>query len=152
MNGDGSDLLKYISLLMTNDSALEEYIVDPITAAEQVHAFPQYISYETVELHGAPYVKQITVDSKQVTADLSNACYDLSTNPNADSVFWFYSINGQPSKCGPLPPSGEIGESFANYKLKSGDTVYWQVLAPDAGYGFQPCAPHAANQYALSRR
>ncbi|WP_299256012.1 hypothetical protein [uncultured Aquimarina sp.] len=100
-------------------------------------AFPSNISYQTV-LGGnqKPYVSEITIDGNAITADLSNSCYDLQSNPNADFAFWFYSINGLPNYGG---TNGNEGMSFADYYLNDGDTVYWQLIAPDQQYGFQPC-------------
>ncbi|WP_143569726.1 hypothetical protein [Tenacibaculum agarivorans] len=65
-------------------------------------------------------------------------------NLTDDYAFWFYSING---KAGPNN-SGMIGQSFANFNVSPGDTIVWQLIAPDAQYGFQPCAPHEDNVYA----
>ena len=89
------------------------------------------IQYATV-LNGG-VVSSFTLDGNTILADLSNACYDLP-NPNADSVFWFWSING---KANPQNSRGTV--SFASQTLQSGDTVYWQLIAPDNTYGFFPC-------------
>ena len=98
-------------------------------------AFPNNISYQTVNGDGGfPYVSEITIDGNMITADLSQ--YKLSD----DFVFWFYSINGQPNKGG---ATGIEGQSFRNFPLNSGDTVFWQLIAPDADYGFQPCTTEA---------
>jgi hypothetical protein len=94
-------------------------------------AFPNNISYQT---GGNSYVTEITIDGNAISADLSNSCYDLP-NPNADNAFWFYSINGRAN----FNNSGKDGQSFRNYPLNSGDTVFWQLIAPDQKYGFQPC-------------
>lgn len=98
-------------------------------------AFPSIISYETVDIGGKPYISSITINGRTLKADLSNACYDLSANPDADFVFWFYSVNGEANP----NTSGTVGMSFADYQLQSGDTVYLQLIAPDKTYGFQPC-------------
>ncbi len=111
-------------------------------------AFPSLISYQTVVgTGGQRYVKEITINGESITADLSNPCYDLGANPNADSVFWFFSVNGEPG----TGQTGGVGGSFQDYQLQPGDTVYWQLIAPDASYGFQPCAPHTLNEYALAK-
>lgn len=114
-------------------------------------AFPSIISYNTVLLGSPakPFVSDITINTRKITANLGNSCYDLSINPYADNVFWFYSIDGMPQK-GFAGKTGNVGQSFEDYILTSGQTVYWQMLAPDATYGFQPCAPHALNSYAAS--
>jgi hypothetical protein len=94
-------------------------------------AFPTYVSYQTVNGdNGLPYVSEITINGNAIAADLSK--YSLSD----DYVFWFYSINGLPNKGG---ATGMAGESFRSFSLNSGDTVFWQLIAPDADYGFQPC-------------
>ncbi|WP_310555610.1 hypothetical protein [Flavobacterium sp.] len=100
-------------------------------------AFPNNISYQTVNgANGSPYVSEIDIDGNSIIADLSNPCYNLSKNPKADAAFWFYSINGLPNHEG---KNGIEGMSFRDYPLNSGDTVYWQLIAPDQAYGFQPC-------------
>ena len=103
-------------------------------------AFPDIFSYDTVNLKNPqgetkPYISSVTINNRTLKADLSNSCYDFTTNPNADFVFWFYSINGKANKNN----SGTAGMSFADYPLQSGDTVYLQLIAPDAKYGFYPC-------------
>ncbi len=99
-------------------------------------AFPGIIAYDTVDIGGKPYISSITINDRTLKADLSNSCYDLSKNPDADFVFWFYSVNGEANPA----TSGSLGTSFADYQLKSGDTVYLQLIAPDSTYGFYPCA------------
>ena len=100
-------------------------------------AFPNNISYQTVNnTQGESFVSEITIDGSSNSADLSNSCYDLSKNPNADFAFWFYSINGTPNHGG---TNGMEGMSFENYYLNSGDTVFWQLIAPDQRYGFHKC-------------
>ncbi|MFT5645403.1 MAG: hypothetical protein ACI976_000073 [Aureispira sp.] len=101
-------------------------------------------SYEAVDKNGMLFVSAFNIYDFSVKADISNDCYDLAKNPNADSVFWFYSINGKANRGN----SGSTGESFANVKLKPNDTVIWQLIAPDSTYGFHPCAPHEQNEYA----
>ncbi|AXG68139.1 hypothetical protein KORDIASMS9_00329 [Kordia sp. SMS9] len=89
--------------------------------------------YETVTIDGAEYVKAIVpLGVYPLTADLSK--YTTSD----DYVFWFYSINGRAD--GNISGnSGNIGESFATKTLNAGDTVFWQLIAPDAQYHFLPC-------------
>ncbi len=83
-----------------------------------------------------PYVKSlIPLGVYGITADLSNPNYDFIKYPNADYVFWFYSINGTAN---PIT-SGGLGESFNTRTLNPNDTVYWQLIAPDKNYGFLPC-------------
>ncbi|MEM1242635.1 MAG: hypothetical protein AAGI45_22625 [Cyanobacteria bacterium P01_H01_bin.26] len=84
----------------------------------------------------------------KISADISDPCYDLSIEKYADFAFWFYSINGKAGTA----HSGKVGGSFANYQLKPGDTVYWQLIAPDKTYGFQPCVAHDANAYAKAQK
>lgn len=128
------------------DDAGETTVERLLLGASQ--AFPSLVSYQTVPGTGGKlYVKEITINGESITADLSNPCYDLGANPNADSVFWFFSVNGKPG----TGQTGGVGGSFQDYVLKSGDTVYWQLIAPDASYGFQPCAPHAMNEYATAK-
>lgn len=103
-------------------------------------AFPDKISYETVSLpdpNGVqkPYISSVTINGRKLIADISDPRYDFKTNPSADYVFWFYSINGTANKYN----SGSAGMSFADYTLQSGDTVHLQLIAPDTKYGFKPC-------------
>jgi hypothetical protein len=94
-------------------------------------AFPSNISYQTVNGTGAlPYVSEITIDGNSIAADLSQ--YNLAD----DFVFWFFSVNGKPNQAG---ATGMNSGSFRNVFLNSGDTVFWQLIAPDAEYGFHPC-------------
>jgi hypothetical protein len=109
-------------------------------------AFPSIFSYETVSENGATFLSQLTINNRTIRADLSNSCYDLSKNPEANSVFWFYTVNGKPGAGG---QSGSAGQSYSSLPLNSGDTVFLQLIAPDQSYGFQPCAPHELNAYAL---
>ncbi|MCP4520345.1 MAG: hypothetical protein GY827_01395 [Cytophagales bacterium] len=90
------------------------------------------------------FVSGFNIYDFTVSADLSNECYDLHKNPNANYVFWFYSVNG---KANPQN-SGQVGESFRTKTLNPNDTVFWQLIAPDASYGFHPCAPNEGNTYA----
>ncbi|MCH2195546.1 hypothetical protein [Kordia sp.] len=99
------------------------------------------IDYVPVKMNGEEYVKSISHTTTEVSADISNVCYNLDENPNADSVFWFYSVNG---KANPIT-SGVVGEAFSTFKLRPNDTVFWQLIAPDKTYGFQPCAATKGN-------
>ncbi|MEM6271956.1 MAG: hypothetical protein AAF998_21140 [Bacteroidota bacterium] len=60
-----------------------------------------------------------------------------------DYVFWLWSVNGlaRPST------TGGVGRSFTQHQLNSGDVVFWQLIAPDAQYGFHPCYSDNGNQY-----
>jgi len=98
--------------------------------------------YEPVTIGGSEYVKAIIpLGVYPVTADLSQ--YNLDD----DYVFWFYSINGKPNKNGNPVSTGNKGESFATKTLEPNDTVYWQLIAPDAEYGFLPCDTTEGNEY-----
>lgn len=106
---------------------------DPANATIQdvLNALKDDISYSTVEIDDSDYVLSIQPpDSYKISADLSE--YSLSD----DYVFWFYTINGLANKSG---VSGDAGASFADYKLNPNDTVCWQLIAPDAEYGYLPC-------------
>jgi len=106
------------------------------------------ISYETVDINGKSFISAFNIYDFSVKADISNECYNLDKHPDADSVFWFYSINGKANPGN----SGSAGESFADVTLTPNDTVFWQLIAPDSTYGFQPCAPHEQNEYAKTIR
>lgn len=88
----------------------------------------------------SPYINSFTVPggfpgSGQYTA---NFVSEGSTSPILpDYVFWFYSVNGRP-----VPAQhnfGKEGTSYINYQLGSNEVIYWQLIAPDHQYGFQPC-------------
>ena len=104
-----------------------------------------YMPYTTVMIGGDEYIKSlIPLSTYEIKADISSPCYDLSKNPNADYVFWFYSLNGRANPNN----SGGIGTSFADVNLKPNDTVFWQLIAPDREYGFQKCSVTEGNAYA----
>ena len=133
------------------------YMSPPVTIANDSPTVKEVLDvsglgYDTVPNNGGEYVSAFySAPAKQgikISANISDPCYDLKKEPNADYVFWFYSING---KANPAD-SGKVGGSFTEAKLKPGDTVYWQLIAPDKTYGFHPCAPHTANAYAIAQK
>ena len=89
------------------------------------------------------YVESISVYvlSQGQTCSISANIYSYDPNAGDDYVFWFYSINGQAGH----GTSGSEGTSFKTYgttsdtQLNNGDTIMWQLIAPDAEYGFQSC-------------
>ena len=103
------------------------------------------IPYGTVHnKEGQGFVSSFALGSVNITADISNDCYNLDKHHKADSVFWFYSINGRANPGN----SGSFGKSFADVTLTPNDTVFWQLIAPDSTYGFKHCEPHEDNAYA----
>ena len=106
------------------------------------------IKYKTVSLSRDIFIASITIDGQQFTADLIDSCYDLKKHPDADKVFWFYSINGTANPGN----SGQAGQSFTTVRLTPNDTVVWQLIAPDVRYGFKSCAPDGQNKYALAKQ
>lgn len=118
------------TVTLDNPSPTVQEVYDAVN--EKYFATP-VMPYETVEINNAPYVSAITpLGVYPVTADLSQYTLD------DDYVFWFYSINGR-ADGNITGNSGTIGESFATKTLNAGDTVYWQLIAPDAEYHFLPC-------------
>lgn len=112
-------------------------------------AYFGYMPYTTVNIGGQLYVRSlIPLSTYEIIADLSNPCYDFTRNPSADFVFWFWSINGRANPA----TGGDLGQSFAQKRLNPGDTVFWQLIAPDAQYGFHPCAPTPGNAFAAAAR
>ena len=112
-------------------------------------------TYQSVIINNEEFVKGFQVPAFYISADLSDERYNLSKNSKAHYVFWFYTINGTPSKGRTPHPggtSGKLGESFATKKLKPNDVVYWQLIAPDNTYGFQHCPSHEQNEYAKTIR
>ncbi|MEM6719445.1 MAG: hypothetical protein AAF611_09035 [Bacteroidota bacterium] len=106
--------------------------------------------YKTVQANDAngnpqDYVSYITIAGLAITADISQDCYNLKEHPDANSAFWFYSINGhpnqgaQPGDPGAAGDTGDIGGTFTQKVLEPGQSVSWAVIAPDNTYGFQPC-------------
>lgn len=111
-------------------------VKDVMDAVNREYFSSPVMPYDTVNIGGNLFVKSFTpLGVYEINADLSNSCYDLSSNPNADFVFWFYSINGRANPS----TAGSVGQSFATKQLQPGDTIFWQLIAPDAKYGFQPC-------------
>jgi hypothetical protein len=108
------------------------------TIREVMDHFNNRYSFFIKYSHAGGYVSGFTIKHNNITADLSNSCYNLNINPDADNVFWFYKING-------TPPQGD--KSFDKHTLKDGDFVSWELIAPDAKYGFRPCAAHKNNKY-----
>jgi hypothetical protein len=108
-------------------------------------AYFGYMPYETVNIGGELYVSAlIPLSTYAITADLSNPAY----TPSSDYVFWFWSINGRANPS----TGGSLGESFASRRLNPNDTVFWQLIAPDAEYGFQPCTATEGNAFALATK
>jgi hypothetical protein len=108
-----------------------------------------YMPYSTVNIGGQLYVRSLTpLTVYEIIADLSNPCYDFASNPSADYVFWFWSINGRANPA----TGGFAGESFATKRLNPNDTVFWQLIAPDAEYGFQPCVATVGNAFATASK
>ncbi len=93
-------------------------------------------------------VNAFTVGGNTYTANLHfqdgtvNPCYDLETNPNAHNVFWFWTINGGP---------GTQSESFATKIVNSGQTIYWQLIAPCGNSGFVCCHAHPQNAFGKAK-
>jgi len=109
--------------------------------------FQGALSYTTVNLGGDDFVRSILFQvlggnfGWEAIADLSNPIYK---QPNANFVFWFWSINGRANPT----TGGNLGQSFAITTLQPCDTVFWQLIAPDARYGFQPCTAAPGNAFA----
>ena len=96
---------------------------------------------------GVAVINAFTIGGNTYLADLTNQCYDLGKNPDADFAFWFWSVNGT---AGPnTPPMGTV--SYKGYPLAPNDTVYWQLLAPDQEYKFAKCEAHPQNHYAKAQ-
>lgn len=127
---------------LTNPNPTIKEVMDSINSTEG-----DPIPYTTVNIGGDEYVNSFLFGGNPIIANLNDPCYDLNQNPNADSVFWFYSINGRANPA----TSGAIGTSFADQNINSGDAVFWQLIAPDYTYGFQSCAPHKQNKYAKDK-
>lgn len=109
------------------------------------------VQYSTVKnADGEEYVSAISIFGNTITADLSHSCYRLNdpNNPNPDNVFWFYSINGRANP----RTSGSAGESFASKVVQEGSVIEWQLIAPDAQYGFYPCGAHEDNAFGKAKQ
>ncbi len=132
------------TVALTNPNPTIQQVMD---AVNQKYFATPVMPYATVKnTAGDLFVSAlIPLGVYSITADISNSCYDLQQNPDADFVFWFYSING---RANPIT-AGNLGRSFAVQKLNPNDTVYWQLIAPDQKYGFQKCSLTAGNEYAL---
>jgi hypothetical protein len=112
---------------MTTQFPTIQEVMDEVN---RVYFSSPIMPYTTVNIGGDEYIDSlIPLSTYAIKADLSQ--YTLSD----DYVFWFYSING---RANPTTAGGK-GVSFAEKNLNPGDTVFWQLIAPDAEYGFQPC-------------
>ena len=87
-------------------------------------------------------------DNTVLIADPTDPRYDLADNPNANFIFWFWSINGTPNK---IPGIGG-SSAFTTPTLNDGDTVCWQLIAPDFSYGFSPCTTTPGNTFAEAEK
>lgn len=122
-------------------------IQEVMDEVNKVYYSSPVMPYTTVSTEDGLFVRSlIPLSTYEITADLSNPCYELGPGLNPDFVFWFFSING---KANPNN-SGGLGESFAQKTLKPNDTVFWQLIAPDQEYGFLTCSKTEGNAYALS--
>ncbi|MEL7146120.1 MAG: hypothetical protein AAFO69_07105 [Bacteroidota bacterium] len=72
--------------------------------------------------------------------------YKAVPEANTRNPFWFYSVNGRAITLqgggyyvNPYASYGTQSESFTTFPLDSSDTIYWQLIAPDTRYRFQPC-------------
>jgi hypothetical protein len=83
------------------------------------------------------YITEIKTSDGKLTADLTQ--YSLDD----DYVFWFYSVNGQAG----VGMNGTAGQSLDDYPVNDGDTVMWQLIAPDENYGFESCDTTDGAQY-----
>jgi hypothetical protein len=125
-------------VLMPRDSSTT--IMDVMTAAG--------VSFKTSTGNdGLPYVASITPIGgfPEISADPTDPRYDLDKHPDADFVFWFWSIDGTPNITKGFGGSG----SFAQQVLQPDSIVFWQVIAPDTdNYGFMRCEPTNGNAFA----
>jgi hypothetical protein len=109
------------------------------------------VSYTTsIGTGGFEYVASITPIGgfPEIFADPTDPSYDLNTNPDANFVFWFWSINGNPN----ITPGLGGSQSFAQQVLPRDSIVFWQVIAPDASYGFHSCDPTPGNAVAVAAK
>jgi hypothetical protein len=130
-----------------------------VTIQDLMNAYKDYIGkdksgnyifdYKTVLIDGVQYVSDIKFGKLEILANISDPRYNLTNNPKANFVFWFYSISGQSNKgANPGVPGtpGTEGESFATKTLSAGDVVSWAVIAPDSEYGFASCDTTEGNK------
>lgn len=110
-------------------------------------------------------VLSFTVIGNTFTANLRFP--DGSTNPaydppiDHDNVFWFYTLDGGPNvnyaqSQGQAGYSGGDGVSFLNTpanvsKGNQTGVIYWQLIAPDKFYGYNPCIAHPRNAYGKAK-
>lgn len=89
--------------------------------------------------------------------DINGSTYFALPGPSATSraPFWFYSINGTAvvptgnygydGYVNPYATYGYDGQSFQDFSLSNfpNSTIFWQCIAPDVRYGFQPCVANS---------
>lgn len=119
----------------------------PLLLTSKTDEHGAYVTVEDIMNAAAEYYRiQYTVKDAVVTeisdyiADLTDPRYDLKLHPDANYVFWFYSVNGHPSKTNKEEGPRTAGSgSFTTFKVRPYDRVFWQLIAPDYTYGFQHC-------------
>ena len=90
------------------------------------------------------YVTGFTVPNNYLFP--GNYFVPLPTSLQDQDPFWFYSVNGTAlgfnyRYINPYAYFGSEGQLYTQFSLAPfpNSTIYWQVLAPDVAYGFQPC-------------
>jgi hypothetical protein len=118
-------------------------VMDALPTTMTIPSSYHYGGYSFVFSGGKKYVDSISFYPNGSPNEITKIIADLrGYSLKDDYVFWFYSVNGTPNIENAGGVSGDAGQSFTDYIVSAGDTVYWQLIAPDGRYGFQPCPKH----------
>jgi hypothetical protein len=111
--------------------------------------YPDFFDYSDQDSNGedGDYVSAIDIFAplsvERPLTNISADLYSYNANDGDDYVFWFFSINGQAGK----GKNGSASKPYGSYTVNDGDTIMWQMIAPDSTYGFQSCETTDGAEY-----
>ena len=95
---------------------------------------PAKVSYDTITNGDGTFIISFTINDEK---------YEAVPGPRTTKLpFWFYSVDGKALENGKVNPDAEYGydgQPFGDYSVTPGEPIFWQCIAPDVSYGFQPC-------------
>lgn len=129
------------SFAMSSFTGTGETIGDVMNNAVDIYN-NKLSSLITVDANG--YLTTFTVPNQYIHPGTYYVALPTSLSDN--DPFWFYSVNGtalnsSQNYMNQYASFGYAGQRFTDYSLKNfpNSTIFWQVIAPDPAYGFQPC-------------
>lgn len=103
--------------------------------------YPDSFSYSTDDSNGnyGDYVSSIAtlvdIDSEDSLVKLNADVYSYDADAGDNYAFWFFTVNGEAG----VGENGSATDPFGSYTVNDGDTIMWQMIAPDSTYGFKSC-------------